>query len=82
MKTKISRTLGSIATLSLFTVTMIYAFSENSLSTIEYKANPTIDDPYQYVSTEQLQKEVEKRSINRNLSFAMGMELIKRWTKR
>ncbi len=36
---------------------------------------------YRSMSTEQLQKEVEKQSQNGNLSFAMGQELIRRWTK-
>jgi len=36
---------------------------------------------YQSMSTEQLQKEVEKHSQNGSLSFALGQELIKRWTK-
>ncbi len=36
---------------------------------------------YQSMSTEELQKEVEKYSQKGNLSFALGQELIKRWTK-
>ena len=82
MKTEISRTLGSIATLSFFTTTMINASNEDSFSTIENKANTTIQASYQTMSTAQLQEEVEKRSINGELSFEMGMELIERWTKR
>ena len=82
MKTEISRTLGSIATLSLFTTTMINASNEDSFRTLENKANTTINTPYQTMSTTQLQEEVEKRSIHGNLSFEMGMELIERWTKR
>ena len=76
MKTKTSRTLGSIATLSLFITTMINASNENSFSIIENKTDTT----YQSMSTTQLQEEVEKRSINGTLSFDMGIELIKRWT--
>lgn len=82
MKTEISRTLGSIVTLSLFTTTMINASNENNFRTLENKANTTINKSYQTMSTTQLQEEVEKHSINGNLSFEMGMELIKRWTKR
>jgi hypothetical protein len=33
------------------------------------------------MSTAQLQEEVEKHTINGNLSFALGQELIKRWTQ-
>ena len=76
MKTEISKTLGSIATLSLFITTMINASNENSFSIIENKTDTT----YQSMSTTQLQEEVEKRSINGTLSFDMGIELIKRWT--
>lgn len=32
------------------------------------------------ISTENLQKEVEKRSLEGNLPFEMGLELIKRWS--
>ena len=32
------------------------------------------------MSTQQLQQEVEKRSLEGNLPFEMGLELIKRWT--
>lgn len=35
---------------------------------------------YQHVSTTQLEKEVEQRSIAGTLPFAMGLELIKRWS--
>ena len=80
MKTEISRTLGSIATLSLFITTTIDASNEKSFSTIGNKADTMINKSYQTMSTVQLQEEVEKRSINGNLSFDMGMELIKRWT--
>lgn len=80
MKTKTSCTLEKIVIISMFMATMIYAFTENSFSTLENKANTTNNNLYQTMSTAQLQKEVEKRSINGNLSFAMGMELMQRWT--
>jgi len=32
------------------------------------------------ISTERLQEEVEKRSLEGNLPFEMGLELIKRWS--
>jgi len=64
---------------SLFTMT--YASSEH---TVKKKDNNSIamikDISYVNMSTEQLQKEVEKRSINGDLSFNMGLELIKRWS--
>jgi len=61
---------------SLFTMT--YASNENS---IENRFNTTIKDiAYVNMSTSQLQEEVERRSINGDLSFDMGLELIRRWT--
>ena len=35
---------------------------------------------YQNISTSELEKEVEKRSIEGTLPFEMGLELIKRWS--
>ena len=43
--------------------------------------NLSVTTIYQNMSTAQLQEEVEKNSINGNLSFALGQELIKRWTQ-
>lgn len=40
-----------------------------------------IQTTYQSMTTAQIQKEVEKHSENGNLSFALGQELIRRWTK-
>ncbi len=82
LKTKISRTLGKIVTLSLIISTMTVASNKNRLITIEHMIHTTTDKSYQYMSIEQLQKEVEKHSLCGNLSFAMGMELIKRLTKK
>ena len=39
-------------------------------------------ESYQHISTTDLEKEVEKRSIAGNLPFEMGLALIKRWTKK
>ena len=36
---------------------------------------------YQSISTNELEKEVEKRSIEGTLPFEMGLELIKRWSQ-
>lgn len=43
--------------------------------------NLSVTTIYQNMSTAQLQEEVEKHSINGNLSFVLGQELIKRWTQ-
>lgn len=66
---------------SLFAVTMTHASNENNVNTLENGSNTTMTDiSYVTMTTAQLQEEVEKRSINGNLSFDMGMELIKRWS--
>lgn len=44
-------------------------------------ASTDIHTTYESMTTTELQKEVEKHSKNGNLSFALGKELIKRWTK-
>lgn len=72
--------LEKMILLSFITVTMTYASNENNMNTIENKSNTTIEASYQHMSTEQLEEEVEKRSISGDLSFSMGLELLKRWS--
>jgi hypothetical protein len=81
MKEKTSKILGKIIVLSLITVTMTYGSNKEHLSSLKNKDNTTLEKSYQSMDTIQLQKEVEKRSINGDLSFTMGMELMRRWTK-
>ena len=65
--------------LSMLTITLAYASNENCVNTIENRSsNVKQSVTYEHMSTAQLQKEVEKRSINGNLSFDMGLELLKR----
>ena len=73
MQENSSKLLGKIIVLSLITVTTTYASNTENLCNLN-------DKSYQSMTTAQLQEEVEKRSINGELSFAMGLELIKRWT--
>jgi hypothetical protein len=73
MQVKTSRILGKIIVLSLITATTTYAYNEKNLCNPDEKS-------YKAMSTAQLQQEVEQRSINGDLCFDMGMELIKRWT--
>ncbi len=54
--------------------------SKTEVGSIPYN-NLSVTTIYQNMSTSQLQEEVEKHSINGNLSFALGQELIKRWTQ-
>lgn len=82
MKTKTTFRLKKIAVLSLISATMIYAFTEHHFSSIENKSQATPNDSYTFMSTAQLEKEVEQKSINGDLPFEMGLELIKRWTNK
>ena len=62
---------------------MAFASNENRVNTIENISNSVIENgTYKHMSTAQLQEEVERRSINGNLSFDMGLELMKRWSKK
>lgn len=65
---------------SFFIITMTHAETEkrNLDKNIHTENIHTI---YQSMSTEELQKEVEKYSEKGCLSFALGQELIKRWTE-
>lgn len=81
MKTKRTKVLGKIIVLSLITATMTYGSDTETLDSLKNKDNTTLESSYQNMTTAQLQEEVEKRSINDNMSFALGKELMKRWTK-
>ena len=78
------KTFESIIVFSLITSTTTYAGAQENITDVKNVSenNVSVTTKYQTMSTAHLQKEVEKRSINGNLSFEMGMELIKRWTKR
>jgi hypothetical protein len=72
--------LEKLIAFSLITVTMTYASNENNVNTLENNYNTAATESYQHMTTAQLQEEVEKRSINGDLSFEMGLELLKRWS--
>ena len=47
----------------------------------EVKPFASIATQYKSMSTSELEKEVERLTINGNVPFEMGLELMKRWTK-
>jgi hypothetical protein len=62
---------------------MAFASNENCINTMENTSSSVIENKtYKQMSTAQLQEEVERRSINGNLSFDMGLELMKRWSNK
>ncbi len=71
---KINKTLTKIFTLSLMTVSIIYASRLMQLN------NTLPQKTYHEMDLTELQKEVELRSQNGDLPFEMGLELIKRWS--
>lgn len=60
---------------------MTNAGTQDKVDKVNALDSTAIYTTYQSMTTAQLQKEVEKHSENGNLSFALGQELIKRWTK-
>lgn len=71
----INQILTRVLTLSLITVSLMYATGLVTLNHSSFQIT------YQEMSTMQLQSEVEKRSLNGNLPFDMGLELMNRWRK-
>lgn len=80
MKTKTSRTFTKMIALSLMTVTLASANKPTNFGLIVNKKLASMETIYTTMSTIQLQKEVERRSKNGEVTFDMGMELIKRWS--
>jgi len=70
MTVTLSKSLVKIGLLSLITVATVYAMGIMTPKQTDYKQMTTV----------QLQKEVEKRSIDGTLPFPMGLELINRWS--
>lgn len=81
MQEKRTKVLGKIIILSLITATMTYGSNTKNQDNLKNKNHTTLKSTYQNMTTAQLQEEVEKRSINNDMSFALGQELMKRWTK-
>ena len=73
------KTLATLITLSIITTTMTQASIQGNIT--EVGSTETVATTYQSMTTAQLQIEVEKHSNNESLSFTLGKELIKRWTK-
>ena len=80
MKTQTSKIFTKMIAASLMTITMASANTPTNFSPTINKELTSIKTIYTTMSTAQLQKEVERRSENGEVSFAMGMELMKRWS--
>lgn len=77
------KTVASIITLSIITTTITQASIQDKITEVGPTSycDATVTTTYQSMTTAQLQVEVEKHSNNESLSFTLGKELIKRWTK-
>ena len=72
--------------LACISTTMIYAANiKMNITTMGVKSEvakiASMSTSYQYMSTIELEKEVERLTINGTVRFEMGVELMKRWTK-
>ena len=74
MQGKTARILGKMIPLSLITASIIYAAWLLNIS------DTSIQITYSNMSTIELEEKVERLSLNGDVPFPMGMELIKRWT--
>lgn len=81
MQTTTLKALGKTILFSFILTTMITAGIQNNMSEENALDCTEIHKSYKSMTTAELQKEVEKHSDNGNLSFILGQELIKRWTK-
>jgi len=66
--------------------TMVYAANiKMNVTTMGVKPEvvkiASISTSYHYMSTTELEKEVERLTVIGDVPFEMGMELMKRWTK-
>lgn len=76
------KTLQILIIVTLLSGMAAYASNEKNVKSTNNQSTTTIENvSYKHMTTVQLQQEVEKRSINGELSFEMGMELLKRWSK-
>ena len=78
MKTQI---IAKMIAASLMTITLASANVPTNFSPTLNEDLTSVDTIYQTMSTSQLQKEIERCSKNGEVTFAMGMELMKRWSK-
>lgn len=75
-----TQTIAKMIAASLMTITLASANIPTNFSPTVNKELTSIKTIYTTMSTAQLQKEVERRSENGEVTFAMGMELMKRWS--
>lgn len=78
---KITKKIGMLLLLSVMTATMAHASKKENVVSMGIDTETTSFTYVENMSTAQLQKEVERLSQRGEVSVALGMELMKRWTK-
>lgn len=86
MEVKKQRILGRMIAFVCMSVTMVHASNTNmNITSMGVKPEiakiTSISTSYQNLSTEELEKEVERLTVRGHVPFEMGMELMKRWTR-
>ena len=72
--------IKNIIGFTLLSTSMTFAISTTDMNKMETKTYETLCYTSDCMGTPELQKEVEKLSIEGRLPFEMGLELIKRWS--
>jgi hypothetical protein len=86
LKLKKQRMLGRIMTLVCVSATMSYAANTRvNVTSMGIQSETTeltgVNTVYKHMSTPELEKEIERLTVNGDVPFEMGVELMKRWTK-
>lgn len=74
------KSIKNIIGLTLISTSMTFATSTTDINKMETKTYETLCYTSDCMSTPQLQKEVERLSIEGKLPYEMGLELMKRWS--
>ena len=72
--------IKNIIGLTLISTSLTFATSTTDINKIETKTYEDLCYTSDCMSTPQLQKEVERLSIEGKLPYDMGLELMKRWS--
>jgi hypothetical protein len=74
------KSIKNIIGFTLLSTSMTFAISTTDMNKMETKTYETLCYTSDCIATPELQKEVERLSIEGRLPFEMGLELMKRWS--
>jgi len=78
---KITKKIGTLLLLSIMTATVAQASKKENVVSMGIDTETTSFTHVENMSTEQLQKEVERLSLRGEVPLELGMELMKRWSE-